>query len=386
MLARVKGAHGLPFALGLSCLVAGVAMPGLERVARADEHEEEPRLRTARIVDRTRDETNPFHGSALFFEQSMTTQTADVGMTPQSYVPLYELWLSLRPRYWFDNHWSVRARFDYTKELTNNQTTTLYRQDVLGDTWTDAVYSAKLDGIWKKGSTADVGLRVIWPTSLASEAEGIYFRTGPRAGIGHDFELRSEDSYWLQSAHVGLAGAYLRTVASATTPTSYAGFAYTRENAEGVSFLSDQISGATLIRDELQLVLEGDLSITPRLGFKTFFAFFNQWHDLPATTTPIATGTGGYAVPYSGDVQVTQMLWFLVDFDYQLIDELALSVGYYNLTNAVAQDGQSRTLFGSDNIWWSPDARFSFTVTANLDVLYDDATRHHRPAPQAAAR
>ena len=70
-----------------------------------------------------------------------------------------------------------------------------------------------------------------------------------------------------------------------------------------------------------------------------------------------------------------------------LIDELALSVGYYNLTNAIAQDGQPRTLFGGENIWWSPDARFSFTVTANLDVLYDDLTRHTAaPAPQAAAR
>src|SRR5579871_5412900 len=128
-------------------LVAGVAVGAtLAGVARADEHEGEPRWR---LSDRSREETNPFRGSAFFLEQSITTQTADVGMTPQSYVPLYELWLSLRPRYWFDSHWSVRARFDYTKELTNDQTTTLYRQDLFGDTWTDGVYWAKLDGLWK---------------------------------------------------------------------------------------------------------------------------------------------------------------------------------------------------------------------------------------------
>jgi hypothetical protein len=381
MLAHVKGGRkGLRFGLVAGFVAALAASP----VARADEHEAEPRWR---VTDRSKDESNPFRGSAFFLEQSMTTQTADVGMTPQSYVPLYELWLSLRPRYWFDNHWSVRARLDYTKELTNDQTTTLYRQDVFGDVWTDAVYSAKLDGVWKRGSSADVGLRFIWPTSLASEAQGVYFRAGPRAGIAHDFQLLGEDSYWLQTARVGLAGAYLRTFASATTPTSYASFAYTRENAEGLSFVSDQISGATLVRDELQLVLEGDLAITPRLAFKTFFAFFNQWHDTPATTMPIATGTGSYSVPYSGDVQLTQMLWFLVGLDYEVCDELGLSLGYYNLTNAIAQDGQPRTVFGGENIWWSPDARFSFTVTANLDVLYADVTRHKAaPAPQAAAR
>src|SRR5579862_7779682 len=180
MLARVKGgrkrsesarrAFGAPFAIALAgALAAGAAVPG---AARADEHESEPRWR---VTDRTKDETNRFRGSALFLEQSTTTQTADVGMTPQSYVPLYELWLSLRPRYWFDNHWSVRGRVDYTKELTNYEQSTLYRQDIFGDVWTDGVYSAKLDGVWKRGSTADVGLRFIWPTSLASEAQGIYF-------------------------------------------------------------------------------------------------------------------------------------------------------------------------------------------------------------------
>ncbi|MGH7439996.1 MAG: hypothetical protein ACRENE_30265, partial [Polyangiaceae bacterium] len=232
-----------------------------------------------------------------------------------------------------------------------------------------------------------VGLRVLWPTSLASEAQGIYARPGVRAGTGHDFQILGDDSFWLQNAHVALAGSYLRTLASATTPTSYTSFAYTRENAEGLSFVSDQISGATLIRDELQLLLEADLGIAPRVGLKTFFAFFNQWHDTPATATPIATGTGGYSVPYAGDTQFTQMLWFLVDVEYQVIDELALSVGYYNLTNAVAQDGRPRTLSGGENIWWSPDARFNFTITANLDVLYADATRgRHAPPAQAAAR
>src|SRR5258708_2316643 len=136
--------------------IAGLALALVasgETPARAAEPEapeargQEPSSAHTHSPDRS-EGTNPLRGSTLSLEQSMTTQTTDVGDTPQSYVPLYELWLSLRPRWWFDSHWSVRLRFDYTKELTNDQSTTTYRQDLLGDTWTDGVYLAKLDDLW----------------------------------------------------------------------------------------------------------------------------------------------------------------------------------------------------------------------------------------------
>ena len=102
----------------------------------------------------------------------MTTQTARLASSAeQSYVPLYELWLSFRPRYYFGEHWSVRGRFDYTKELTNNQTTTYYREDVFGDIWTDLVYSSALDTLWP-GTKVNLGVRALWPTSKASQANG----------------------------------------------------------------------------------------------------------------------------------------------------------------------------------------------------------------------
>src|SRR5262249_19275477 len=118
--------------------------------------EEEPAPRVAST--KREDSKNPFRQSILIFDQSITTQTADVGLTPQSYVPLYELWLSFRPRYYFDEHWSVRARFDYTKELTNNQATTYYREDVFGDIWTDLVYATKIDRLWRD-TQVSAGLR-----------------------------------------------------------------------------------------------------------------------------------------------------------------------------------------------------------------------------------
>ena len=86
----------------------------------------------------------------------------------------------------------------------------------------------------------------------------------------------------------------------------------------------------------------------------------------------------------AGDTQYTPNTWFIADVDYTLFDELDLSLGYYNLAGEIAPDGQRRGLFGSDNVFWSPDARVFFDITANLDVLFDDAV-HHRYSLQQAA-
>jgi hypothetical protein len=331
---------------------------------------------------------NPLRGSSFTFEQSITTQTTDVGDTPQSYVPFYELWLSLRPRYWFDDHWSVRARFDYTKELTNDQTTALYRQDIFGDIWLDGVYAAKLDGLWK-GTRADAGLRVLLPTSIASQAAGIYFRVGPRVGAQHEFEINGDGARWLNNAHLSLRGAYLHTLSNATTPTDYGAFSYPGQQSDDVSGLLDQISGQTLISDELQVVAEAGLQLAPRLSVAVFGVLFNDWHDSPTPDT-VATGTGPYTLPSSTplsatDQQFTQRAWIVAGIDYDVLDELVLSVGYYNLSNAIAPDGNARGLVGGDTIWWSPDARFFFSATANLDVLFKDLTQPQARPPTAQA-
>ncbi len=326
-------------------------------------------------------------GSTLSLEQSVTTQTTDVGDTPQSYVPLYELWLSFRPCWWFDSHFSVRARFDYTKELTNDQTTTLYRQDVLGDVWTDGDYATRLDSLWD-GTRGEVGLRVLWPTSLGSQAAGTYFTAGPRGSADHRFDLAGPDVRWWSDLTVSLGVNYLHAFSQSTTPTDYGTFSYTRQNADGVSFLSDQVSGQPVVRDEIQVLLRAALQVTPALTVSLFGVVFNDWHD-QATPLSVATATGmvtpGTGTPVSAtDQPFSVQTWFVAGVDYDVLDELTLSAGYYNLANAIAPDGATRGLFGSATIWWSPDARFTFTATANLDALYDDVSARPQPAPQSA--
>jgi len=313
---------------------------------------------------------NPFRASQLVFEQSITTQTVGLGTTPQSYVPLYELWLSFRPRYSFDEHWSVRGRFDYTKELTNNQTTTLAQENVFGDIWTDLVYTTSIDAVWRR-TKLDAGLRALWPTSKVSQGNGTYFTGGARAGGTHEFEIHGDDAPLLNSAHVGLRFVYLHPFSTATTATNYGNFVYTRQNADSFSFPSDQLQGQTLVNHELWAVVEGGLQITPKLSATAFMVVISQWHYSPPDNGTVAQLSGS-----NNDQQFTQATWLVASVDYELVDELDLSLGYYNLANAISPSGQRRGIAGSDNVWWSPDARLFFAVTANLDALYDDAVGH----------
>jgi hypothetical protein len=76
----------------------------------------------------------------------------------------------------------------------------------------------------------------------------------------------------------------------------------------------------------------------------------------------------------------------ILAFDYDLIDEMSLALGYYNLATELAPNGQRRGIIGGDNIWWSPDARFFFTVTANLDAIYLRAAGKTADEPKKTAR
>jgi hypothetical protein len=328
---------------------------------------------------------NPFRGSALVFEQSMTTQTTQLQPGPeQSYAPLYELWLSFRPRYYFNEHWSMRGRFDYTKELTNNQPTTYYREDVFGDIWTDLVYGAKLDELWP-GTRVSIGPRALLPTSKVSQGNGTYVTLGGTAGALHRFEIHGDGAPALNEFHAGVSVTYLHPFTKATTPTSYGNFAYARQDVgdDDHSIMSDQLQGQTLVNHNLWLVFDTGLQITPRLSVTVDAVFINQWHYQP-TGTGVVIGTGAVDPTRVDDHQYTQNVWLLGGVDYMLFDEVDLTLGYYNLANEIAPDGQRRGLFGSDNVWWSPDARLFFDVTANLDVLFDDAAHHRYSRPAAS--
>lgn len=324
---------------------------------------------------------SPIRGSSLLFDQSATTQTARLETSPQqSYVPTYEWWLSLRPRYWLGEHVYVWLRADYYKELTNSGATTQYRDDVFGDVWTNAVYETTLGA--RSRTKVNLGIRALLPTSKESRANGVYVTAGLTSGISQRIPLR-EGSDWLDHARFGVSAAYTHPFSRATTATSLGGFGYVRQDTDGRSFVSDQLRGTTLVNHQLMIVVDSGLQITPKLGFTFDVIAINQWHYAPTGDVAVAVAGASAAVPRSSDdKQFTQSTWLLASFDYALLPELSLGVGYYNLANVIAPNGTRRGLFGGDNVWWSPDARVFFDATLNLDRIYDDLVRRsggHRP-------
>jgi hypothetical protein len=384
----------LPLA-GLSLLATVASAVTVARPARAQEvgpsREELASAARHRPFDSDQGD-NPLRGSTFLVEQSMTTQTTQLQPgAEQSYVPLYEIWLSLRPRYYFNEHWSVRARFDYTKELTNNQATTYYREDVFGDIWTDLVYGTPIAALWP-GTKVKAGVRAQWPVSKVSQGSGTYVTAGALASVTHKFAINGDDAPVLNEAHVELGVTYLHPFTNTTTPTAYGNYTLTDVGEDGdyhgskASIISDQVQGTTVVDHSLWAVVDTGLQITPKLSVTLDWVLINQWH-YPPPNQGIQTNTTGAVNPVrTGDTIYTPNTWIIADVDYALCDELDLSLGYYNLTGEIAPDGQRRGLFGSDNIWWSPDARVFLDVTANLDVLFDDAVHKRYSRGQGADR
>ena len=384
---------GLATLAGLSLFASGALAQSGQRLK--DQPEEG---RGAEVVpDKDKD---PFRGSSFLFDQSAATQTVRIENTEQSNVPFYGWWLSLRPRYNFDDHWRVQARFDYYKELTNRGDTTYYREDVFGDIWTDLVYATPLakEGRWKN-TKVSAGLRALWPTSKQSQANGTYVTVGATAGVSQKIPIRGEDAKFLDSARLGVSFAYLHAFTQATTPTSYGNFSHPSESVAdsglGPSayafFSTSQLSGHTLNEHQLYGILDAGLQVTPKLGLTVDWILINNWHYAP-TNSGIVTPTGavnpGSNNPVVGpDNQFTQLGWFVASADYELIPEMSIGIGYYNLSNTVATDGTIRGPFsgGFDNVFWSPDALVFFDVTANLDKIFEDATGRYKTGQTAQA-
>jgi hypothetical protein len=332
------------------------------------------------------EELNPFKGSILLFDQSLSTQTAQLETSPQlSYVPSYQLWISFRPRYYFTEKLSLRVRADYYKDITNDEQTTLYREDVFGDVWTDLVYSTPVSEKLKD-TKVSIGARALWPTSKASQANGTYVTLGASGGVSQTIPIKGEDAKALNSARVGVSLAYTHPFTNATTANAYGTFAYQRQNVDGFSFSSDQLRGGMLVNHQLFVILDTGLQITPKLGLTADMIWIDQWHYPPKDNVCVnVLGAGCTPVPPPNAPQFVQQGWFLTSLDYELFDELNLGIGYYNLANALGPDGKQRGLWGNDNIWWSPDARVFFDITANLDKIYDDV-RSKKGETKAAAQ
>jgi len=325
-----------------------------------------------------------WRGSAALFDQSVSTQTVGLGADYQSADPTYEWWVALKPRYFAyeDRVQSVSlngwANLYY--ELTSSDTTTRKNELVVGPTWLWAYYGRTLFERGELKTSMVVGPRLTLPTDKASRASGLLVGLGAAAGLTQALPISRGNAPLFRSARLGLNVIYSHPMSRATTPVD-PGLDRIRQDAAGRTFLSDQLRGSMNVQHELRVVVSSGIQITQKLGLSLSYVFFNYWDHEPPET-PICTATTGCIMPGRADdpTRYRVSTWAIGSIDYDVIDEMSIGFGYYNLTAQIGPDGQRR------NPLWSPDARIFLTVTGNLDAIYDALAKGDDKRTEASSR
>jgi hypothetical protein len=129
----------------------------------------------------------PYRGTSIVFQNMVSaftfSKSADL-----TYNPYYAMSLSFLPRWYFTDNLSMRLSISVSKELTNADDTTLYRETVLSDTSLSLVntkiYEEKFTKI-RFGARFDFTL----PTSKVSQARSLILGLTPGLIISRHFKL-----------------------------------------------------------------------------------------------------------------------------------------------------------------------------------------------------
>jgi hypothetical protein len=317
----------------------------------------------------------PWHGSVFFVDQSATTQTVGLGGDYQSRNPTYELWYSFRPRYYVYesdlDSINLQMRLQASQELTNNDSTTKNHEFLIGDTWFLASYDRTLykDKDVGLATKLSLGPRFILGTSKTSSRRGKIGEVGAAVGLQQQLPLAGPKSDVFPTMVGRGSLAYTKGLNRCTTACN-PDFEYTRQDTGGRTFVSNQLSGSAMVNHQLIADIGTDFQIFDKLGLSLDYIWVMQWmYPVGDQNGTVGTTTGAAQPGVEQDPQNYRVgPWFATELDYDLIDEVGLSLGYYNYTNQLGPDGTRR------NPLWSPDARVFFTITANLDKIYETAT------------
>jgi hypothetical protein len=320
-----------------------------------------------------------WRGSILLFDQSMTTQTIGVGGDYQSSDPTYEWWVAFKPKYTplerENDSISLNLWMNLYLELTNSDTTTEYHELLLGPTYLWATYGRTLRAVRGYTTAATIGPRIALPTDKAAYDISELFELGALGGLSQTFPLRGEDARTLRGARLAVGAIYGHPFDRYTAPVN-GDLHQLRVNVADIPIIDDQIAGEMNVKNALSVSIVGELQILRRLNLSLAYVLVNQWR-YPTTGTQVSSPPTGPTGPISipDPTTYTVKTWLTSTATYDLSDELAVGVGYYNLTNQLAPDGTRRSPL------WSPSARFFLTLTSNLDAVARRVARKLRAAP-----
>lgn len=313
---------------------------------------------------------SPWRLSALSLDQSVTTETVGIGQDVQSRNPTYDWTLSLVPRYYFisEDDWTYAAlgNFSIAQELTNSDGTTKRRELDAGD----SVLSLRYDRTLVKseeGYATIIRLQapdVTLPTSRASRNNGRYFGLAASISPIQVLPLASGD-YLNSLAILGLAR-YQHYFSRAVVPTNQE-LTRVRTDVDGRPVVADQLSGAAFAKHETRFGFAAELAIHERVALASVFQWRPTWNyqfDNDQVCVQVLTGCAD--VDSVESPQHYELITvFATELETQVMDEMSFTVGYVNQANQIGPDGRRRSMF------YSPNARFYLTLTANLSEIFD---------------
>jgi hypothetical protein len=313
----------------------------------------------------------------------VTTQTVGIGGSYQSADPTYEMSAWIRPRYYFldsdEALGTIGGRVDVIREFTNSDTTTAQGETTLSDATLYTSYSRLLSGHGGYGTMARATLPILtFPTSKFSYSNGTYLGLGGGLGITEAVPLVGKDSPVLGRVQFSGAISYNHTFTRAVVPSN-PGLRRVRTDPDGNTVPGDQLVGAAFPEHELQLDARMFAEITDRLGFYVEASYRPTW-KYGFSNVPLGNVQTGTVIPQIPDnptryVVLTQFETFI---GYDVTDELSVSLGYINLEQQLAPDGQRRSIF------WSPGAQFYVQVIGRLDAIYLALTGRRGQSPSTS--
>lgn len=333
-------------------------------------------------------ELPPYHHSVLSNEHSVTAQTLGIGDDYQSANPTYTIGLAARTRYYLvddtpgGEHLSVRADGGLYTEVTNNDATTRRGEWSFADTDLALVYARRFLGpADTDGTLAEVRPLVLrLPTSKISLDSGRYFAAGALLGINHITPILPGRVEPVISATIRAAVQYQRWFARATVPTSPQ-LERVRLTPDGRTLPGDQLSGASLTRDQVSLTARLRLAFGNSVQWTTDVAFQPAWKYAVAEDVQVCgvVATGCTNVRVSDDdnryIVSTQLT---TEVSIRLVPSLSFEVGYGNAASQIGADGRRRGFF------YSPSAIFfaSLSFTPHELATDDTTTASRSPSPQ----
>lgn len=335
----------------------------------------------------------PWRGSTLTWNQAATTTAVGIGRDNIGSEDEYYGWeFILFPNlYVIDEEYhklTVFAEAGVGVEWTESADTTTENEPYFKDLQVGTTYSPTFwqsdDKEWKTGG--NLRLRLIFPTSPISSAQGRILTTSLGGGVNQKVKLLGKDADGLNSLTVRAGLTWSHLFSNSFTPTN-PDLRRQRQNASGQTIESDQLTTSSFDIDRVIPSLGFDLPIFGDLSLSTNFRLIGRFkHQFEGDDTgcDVVTATG--CVDASGeDASVAfdnQTYIVNTGFDatlsYPIFGVVDISLGYYNETLGLAPSGERRDIF------YSPDAQFFMDVVANLDVIYEKASGRGQKASAAA--